>query len=162
MVPPPAPSRPRPAALGLYRRAQPAELGVGGLGPVGLAALHEEIARSQCALGGLVLGGDGGLLRLASGAQRERFLLPALRGELTAALAFTDAREGPRTTAVRRGEMFVVSGVQSFVPGRPQADLLLAVAKVTENPGGKTGTAVFGVRRDAAGVTLASEIRTLA
>ena len=151
----------RSAALGFYRLAQPVELGGGGLGPLALAALHEEIARSQCALGGLVLGGDGGLLRMAAGAQRERFLLPALRGELTAALAFTDAREGPRTTAVRRGEVFAVSGVKSFVTGGPQADLLLTVAKVTENPAGKTGTAVFVVRRDAPGVKLASEIRTL-
>jgi acyl-CoA dehydrogenase len=154
-------ARARSAELGFYRVAQPTELGGGGLGPVGLAALHEEIARSQCALGGLILGSDGGLLRMAAGAQRERFLLPALRGELTAALAFTDAREGPRTTAVRRGEVFVVSGVKSFVTGGPQADLLLAVGKVTDNPAGKTGTAVFVVRRDAPGVKLASEIRTL-
>ena len=96
-------ARARSAELGFYRLAQPVELGGGGLGPLGLVALHEEIARSQCALGGCVLGGDGGLLRLATGAQRERFLLPVLRGELTAALAFTDAREGPRTTAVRTG-----------------------------------------------------------
>jgi alkylation response protein AidB-like acyl-CoA dehydrogenase len=154
-------ARARSAELGFYQLAQPAELGGGGLGPVGLAALHEEIARSQCALGGLVLGGDGGLLRMATGSQRERFLLPVLRGELTAALAFTDAREGPRTTAVRRGDAFVVTGVKSFVTGGPQADLLLTVAKVTDNPGGKTGTAVLVVRSDAPGVALVSEIRTL-
>ena len=154
-------ARARSAELGLYQLAQPAELSGGGLGPVGLAALHEEIARSQCALGSLVLGGDGGLLRMATGSQRERFLLPVLRGELTAALAFTDAREGPRTTAVRRGDAFVVTGVKSFVTGGPQADLLLTVAKVTDNPGGKTGTAVLVVRSDAPGVALVSEIRTL-
>jgi len=154
-------ARARSAELGFYQLAQPAELGGSGLGPVGLAALHEEIARSQCALGGLVLGGDGGLLRMATGSQRDRFLLPVLRGELTAALAFTDAREGPRTTAVRRGDAFVVTGVKSFVTGGPQADLLLTVAKVTDNPGGKTGTAVLVVRSDAPGVALVSEIRTL-
>ena len=154
-------ARARSAELGFYQLAQPAELGGGGLGPVGLAALHEEIARSQSALGGLVLGGDGGLLRMATGSQRERFLLPVLRGELTAALAFTDAREGPRTTAVRRGDAFVVAGVKSFVTGGPQADLLLTVAKVTDNPGGKTGTAVLVVRSDAPGVALVNEIRTL-
>jgi alkylation response protein AidB-like acyl-CoA dehydrogenase len=154
-------ARARSAELGFYQLAQPAELGGGGLGPVGLAALHEEIARSQCALGGLVLGGDGGLLRMATGSQRERFLLPVLRGELTAALAFTDAREGPRTTAVRRGDAFVVTGVKSFVTGGPQADLLLTVAKVIDNPGGKTGTAVLVVRSDAPGVALVNEIRTL-
>ena len=154
-------ARARSAELGFYRLAQPAELGGGGLGPMALTALHEEIARSQCALGGLVLGGDGGLLRMAAGTQRERFLLPVLRGELTSALAFTDAREGPRTTAVRRGDAFVVSGVKSFVTDGPHADLLLTVAKVTDNAGGKTGTAVFVVKREAPGVTIASEIRTL-
>ena len=40
-------------------------------------------------------------------------------------------------------------------------DLLLTVAKVTDNAGGKTGTAVFVVKREAPGVTIASEIRTL-
>ncbi len=153
--------RARSAELGLYRLAQPVDVGGGGLGPLGLVALHEEIARSQCALHDCILGGDGGLLRLATGAQRERFLLPVLRGELTAALAFTDAREGPRTTAVRKGEVFALSGVKSFVTGGPHADLLVTIAKVTDNPGGKTGTAVFVVRRDAPGVRLARDIRTL-
>ena len=154
-------ARARSAELGLYRLAQPLELGGGGLGPLGRVALYEEIARSQCVLHSCILGGDGGLLRLATGSQRERFLLPVLRGELTAALAFTDAREGPRTTATRRGDAFVLSGVKSFVTGGPHADLLVTIAKVTDNPGGKTGTAIFPVRRDAPGVRLARDIRTL-
>jgi len=154
-------ARARSAELGLYRLAQPLELGGGGLGPLGRVALYEEIARSQCVLHDCILGGDGGLLRLATGSQRERFLLPVLRGELTAALAFTDAREGPRTTAMRRGDAFVLSGVKSFVTGGPHADLLVTIAKVTDNPGGQTGTAIFPVRRDAPGVRLVRDIRTL-
>jgi len=154
-------ARARSAELGLYRLAQPLELGGGGLGPLGRVALYEEIARSQCVLHDCILGGDGGLLRLATGSQRERFLLPVLRGELTAALAFTDAREGPRTTAASRGDAFVLSGVKSFVTGGPHADLLVTIAKVTDNPGGQTGTAIFPVRRDAPGVRLARDIRTL-
>ena len=154
-------ARARSAELGLYRLAQPLELGGGGLGPLGRVALYEEIARSQCVLHDCILGGDGGLLRLATGSQRERFLLPVLRGELTAALAFTDAREGPRTTATRRGDAFVLSGVKSFVTGGPHADLLVTIAKVTDNPGGQTGTAIFPVRRDAPGVRLVRDIRTL-
>jgi alkylation response protein AidB-like acyl-CoA dehydrogenase len=154
-------ARSRSAELGLYRLAQPLELGGGGLGPLGRVALYEEIARSQCVLHDCILGGDGGLLRLATGSQRERFLLPVLRGELTAALAFTDAREGPRTTAMRRGDAFVLSGVKSFVTGGPHADLLVTIAKVTDNPGGQTGTAIFPVRRDAPGVRLVRDIRTL-
>jgi alkylation response protein AidB-like acyl-CoA dehydrogenase len=55
----------------------------------------------------------------------------------------------------------VLSGVKSFVTGGPHADLLVTIAKVTDNPGGKTGTAIFPVRRDAPGVRLARDIRTL-
>jgi alkylation response protein AidB-like acyl-CoA dehydrogenase len=154
--------RARSAALGLYRVLQPADLGGGGVGPLGMVALHETVGRAGCVLGHLALGGDGGLLRFTSAAQRERFLWPVLRGEVTAALAFTDAREGPRTTAVSRGATFLVSGVKAFVTGGARADLLLTVAKVTEHPrGGVTGTALFVIPRNTPGVTLRREIRTL-
>jgi len=55
----------------------------------------------------------------------------------------------------------VLSGVKSFVTGGPHADLLVTIAKVTDNPGGQTGTAIFPVRRDAPGVRLVRDIRTL-
>ncbi len=153
--------RGRSAALGLYRVLQPADLGGGGVGPLGMVALHETVGRSGCVLGHLVLGGDGGLLRFTSETQRERFLWPVLRGEVTAALAFTDAREGPRTTAVSRGATFLVSGVKAFVTGGARADLLLTVAKVTEHPRGVTGTALFVIPRGRPGVALRREVRTL-
>jgi alkylation response protein AidB-like acyl-CoA dehydrogenase len=152
--------RRRSAELGLFRLLQAADAGGGGLGPLAAVALHETIGASGAVLGRFALGGDGGLLQLATPDQRERFLLPVLRGELDAVLAFTDAREGPRTTAVRRADAFLVSGVKSFVTGGARADLLLTVARVTENDG-PTGTAIFVVRRDAPGVTLRREKRTL-
>ena len=98
-------------------------------------------ARSRCtrrwpppgaALAGLVVGGSGGLLRHGNAEQRERFLLPVLRGELATSFAFTDAREGPRTTATRDDDRFRVSGVKSFVTDGPAADLLLTVARVVD------------------------------
>lgn len=153
--------RQRSEALGFFRLAQPRELGGGGLGPLGQVALREAIAASGSVLARFVLGGGGGLLRHGTPEQQERFLRPVLRGELAAAFAFTDAREGPRTTAVRHGDVFLVTGVKSFVTGGPHADLLLTVANVTENDGGSTGTAVFVIPRAAPGVTLRRQWRTL-
>jgi len=151
--------RTRAEAAGLFRLAQPVELGGGGLGPLGRLAVHEAIAASGAVLGGLVIGGSGGLLRHGTPAQRERFLLPVLRGELAAAFAFTDAREGPRTTATRAGDGFRLSGIKSFVTDGPAADLLLTVARVADGDGG--GTAVFVVPRAAPGVTLRRTLETL-
>lgn len=146
---------------GFFRLLQPVELGGGGLGPLGAVALREEIAAANSVLGAFVLGGSGGLLRQGSPAQRERYLLPVLRGESSAAFAFTDAREGPRTTATLREGVFVLSGRKAFVSGGPHADLLLTVATVLENAGGPTGSAVFIVPRTAPGVMLRRAFRTL-
>ncbi len=153
--------RQRSRELGLFALFQPRELGGGGLGPLGLAVLHETVGGSGSALARFALGDDGGLLTLGTGEQRERLLAPVLRGDLTAALAFTDAREGPRTTAVRRGDAFLVTGVKAFVTDGPAADLLITVARVTENAGGPMGTALFVIPRVAPGVVLRRELRTL-
>jgi acyl-CoA dehydrogenase len=153
--------RQRSAEAGLYRLAQPAEVGGAGVGVLLQSALTEEIAASGAILGGLVVGGDGGLLKLGTAEQRERFLMPVLRGETEAAFAFTDGRDGPRTTATRRGDRFVLSGVKAFVSGGAGADLLVTVARVSDNDGGPTGTAIFVVPRHAPGVRVRRDQRTL-
>jgi alkylation response protein AidB-like acyl-CoA dehydrogenase len=111
-----------------------------------MTVVRETIAAGGTRLGRELLGSGGGMLRRGTPEQRERFLQPVLRGEQTTAFAFTDAREGPRTTAVRDGDAFVLTGVKSFVTGGPGADLLLVVATVTENGGGPTGTAILMCR----------------
>lgn len=146
---------------GFFRLGLPTAEGGGGLGPLGMAVVREEIAASGSALGAFLLGSGGGMLRQGTEEQRRRFLEPVLRGELTTAFAFTDAREGPRTTARRDGDGFLVNGVKSFVTGGPEADLLLVVANVLESEAGPSGTAIFVVPRTAAGVTLRRELRTL-
>lgn len=153
--------RQRAHVAGLLGLSRAPELGGAGLGPLGMVALHETAAATGSALAPFALGEDPGLLALARGEQRERLLAPVLRGELTAAFAFTDSPEGPRTTAVRRGEGFVVSGVKAFVTGGPDAGLLVTVARVTENAGGPTGSAILVIPRQAPGVALRRELRTL-
>jgi acyl-CoA dehydrogenase len=153
--------RSRAETAGLFRLTQPLELGGGGLGPLGQVALHEALAATGAALAGLVVGGSGGLLRHANAEQRERFLLPVLRGELAASFAFTDAREGPRTTATRADDHFQVNGVKAFVTDGPAADLLLTVARVVDAAGASQGTAVFVIPRAAPGVTLRRTLATL-
>lgn len=149
------------AEQGFFRLGLPLEEGGGGLGPLGLVVVRETIAASGVQLGRAILGAGGGLLRGGTPAQRERYLQPALRGELTTAFAFTDAREGPRTVARRDGDAFLLDGVKSFVTGGPEADLLLVVANVVENGDGPTGAAIFLVRRAAPGVELRRILRTL-
>ncbi|MGH2603063.1 MAG: acyl-CoA dehydrogenase family protein, partial [Dehalococcoidia bacterium] len=88
---------------GFFRLGLPAEEGGGGLGPLGMTVVRETTAASGSRLGRSLLGSGGGMLRNGDDEQRRRYLEPVLQGELTDAFAFTDAREGPRTTARREG-----------------------------------------------------------
>jgi acyl-CoA dehydrogenase len=153
--------RGRSAAAGLYRLLQPAALGGGGLGPLGEVVLRETVAASGAVLGRFVLGDGGGVLAQATGAQRERYLLPVLRGELSAAFAFTDAQEGPRTTAVAGEGGYRVSGIKAYVTDGPSADLLLTVARVVDARGAAVGSGLFVVPRGAPGVSLRRSFRSL-
>src|SRR5690349_6705959 len=74
-------ARTRSDALGFFRLLQPPDLGGGGLGVLGQVALREAVAASGSVLGRFVLGGSGGMLRNGTDDQRERYLMPVLRGE---------------------------------------------------------------------------------
>jgi hypothetical protein len=63
-------------------------------------------------------------------AQKERFLVPMLRGSLAAAEALTEPRGGSdffaaTTTARREGDAFVINGQKRFVVGAEGADVIL-------------------------------------
>ncbi|MEX2274455.1 MAG: acyl-CoA dehydrogenase family protein [Actinomycetota bacterium] len=88
--------------------------------------------------------------------QRERFLLPAIRGERRDAYAITEEGAGSdptmvRTTAVRDGEGWLVNGEKWHVTSGDVADFFLVHAHVDGEPSKAT---VFLVDKNAPGVEL--------
>lgn len=148
----------RSERAGFYRLAAPQSDGGLGAGPREITAAREALALSGNPLASGVLGSGPGIMRLADNdAQREELYLPVLRGERTAAFAFTEAirTDGRRepTQAVRavlpdRSSGFLVSGAKGFVTGGASADWLVVVANVPDE-----GTALLVVDRDAEGVS---------
>ena len=143
---------------GFYQLAVPESEGGLGAGPRALTAAREALALSGNPLASGVLGSGPGIMRLADNdGQREDLYLPVMRGERTAAFAFTEAlrSDGQRepTQAVRAtlddgSAGFEVSGAKGFVTGGADSDWLVVVANVPDE-----GTALLVVDRDAAGVT---------
>lgn len=92
----------RSAELGFYGISLPPELGGQGLSFTELCALKEELTASGAALSHSVLGDMGGPLRVgaivkyATDEQRERYLLPVVRGERACCFS------SPNRTRVRR------------------------------------------------------------
>jgi acyl-CoA dehydrogenase len=122
----------------------PAEYGGGG-DPVAAAVFVEELAR--CGSGGVAagLGAHAGIalppiLAFGTEAQKQRYLVPGLRGERIAALAITEPGAGSdvagiRTHAQRVDGGFVVNGAKTFITGGVRAEILVTAVRTKEmNP----------------------------
>ena len=71
---------------------------------------------------------------------RERYLTPALRGDLVAAFALTEPDAGSdvagiTTRAERRGDRWVLRGTKTWVTNAPVADMLTVAAKTSGERG---------------------------
>ena len=143
---------------GFYQLAVPESDGGLGGGPRTMTAAREALGLSGNPFASRVLGSGPGIMRLADNdAQREELYLPVMRGERTAAFAFTEAlrSDGQRepTQAVRSkledgSNGFKVTGAKGFVTGGASSDWLVVVANVPDE-----GTALLVVDREAEGVT---------
>ena len=78
---------------GFYAANLPEEVGGGGLGHLDFTLLERELGRGSMALNHF-FGRPSGILMGCNEAQRERYLLPAARGEKFDALAMTEPDAG--------------------------------------------------------------------
>jgi acyl-CoA dehydrogenase len=133
----------------------PARYG-GGDDPVADAVFVEELAR--CGSGGLAagIGAHSGIAlppiwRFGTEEQKERYLVPGIRGERIAALAITEPDAGSdvagiRTTARRVAGGYVVNGSKTFITGGVRADVLVTAVKTTP-AGGHRGLSFLIIER---------------
>jgi len=128
--------REKAIAAGLYAANMPAELGGGGLDAVSLVLVERELGRASYALQMLVER-PSNILQACEGEQRERFLLPAIRGERHDCVAMTEPEAGSdvrsmTTTAVRDGDSYVVNGTKHFISHADVADFIILFAATGE------------------------------
>lgn len=123
---------------GLQAINMPAEWGGAGLSIFEQVLVQEELGKLTGALWDVVWR-PANALRACTPAQRERFLLPAIRGERRDAVAVTEADAGSdpqalRTTATRDGDQYVVNGEKWFVTVGDVADFIIVLATVDGAP----------------------------
>jgi acyl-CoA dehydrogenase len=154
--------RQRSGALGYYGMHMPVEVGGGGVNRVGMFFAMREMARHGLGLNMYTLAGPEGpspmLLHLKQ-AQRERFLLPLVRGEITTCFALTEPEAGSdiknlSTKAEKQGDHFVLNGLKTFITNAAHADFAQVFA-VTDpkiyKESGYSGVTAFIVERDRPG-----------
>jgi acyl-CoA dehydrogenase len=119
-------------AAGLYAANMPAELGGGGLDPVSLTLAERELGRASYALQ-ILVARPSNILQACEGEQRERYLLPAIRGERVDCVAMTEPDAGSdvrsmSTTATRAGGDYVINGTKHFISHADVADFVILFA----------------------------------
>src|SRR6202167_2514821 len=129
---------------GLYAANMPAELGGAGLDAVTCVLFEKELGRTSYALQFICVARPSNILLACEGEQRQRYLLPAVRGEKTECLAMTEPGAGSdvrgmKTSAVRSGGDFVINGTKHFISHADQSDfvILFAASGEEDSPRGK-------------------------
>ena len=148
-------------ALGVLGMSVPEEYGGAGLDAVGAAVVIEEIARHDGSLALTVAShnglGTGHLLRFASEELKRRYLPDLAAGRKLAAWALTEPGSGSdaaalRTTAARRGDVWVLNGSKTFITQGTVGDTFVILALTS--PGQRArGITAFLVEKGALGFT---------
>ena len=115
--------------LGFYACNFPQEVGGAGLSHVDFTLVERELGRGSMALTHF-FGRPQNILMACRGDQKERYLLPAVRGERMDALAMTEPGAGSdvrgmKCQAARQGGDWVVNGSKHFISGADHADFFI-------------------------------------
>ncbi len=147
--------------LGFYACNFPQEVGGAGLSHLEFALVERELGRGCMALNHF-FGRPQNILMACEGDQKERYLLPAVRGEKMDALAMTEPGAGSDVrgmscAAERKGGDWVLNGTKHFISGADHADFVIVFVAtgVDDTPRGpKKRIITFLVDRGTPGFTI--------
>jgi acyl-CoA dehydrogenase len=160
----------RMGELGLLGLKYPREYGGRGGDHLDDAVLTLELSR--CGSGGLAagIGAHVGIAtppvaRFGTDDQKQRFLAPAIRGELIAALGITEPGAGSdvagiRTFARRVDGGYLVNGSKTFITNGVRADFVVTAVKTTET-GGHGGLSFLILEREMPGFAVSKKLEKL-
>jgi alkylation response protein AidB-like acyl-CoA dehydrogenase len=147
------------APLGLLGMIFPEEYGGAGMDYVSYILAVEEIARQD---GGVVLTVashtslcSNHIYLFGSEAQKQKYLVPLARGEKLGAWGLTEPGSGSdaaglQTTAVRKGDRFILNGTKNFITQGTVAGLYVVMAN-TDRTRGKQGISAFILEKETPG-----------
>lgn len=145
-------------ALGFYAMNVPQEYGGGGLSTVDTCLVEEQFGHTTDILIRRAFGNVYEVLFKCNEAQRERWLLPCVRGERTCSIAITEPGAGSddaaiKTRAVKDGNGWRLSGGKHFISDGMFSDFFI-VSAVTDPSAGAKGISLFLVDKDSPGFTV--------
>ncbi|MFN8149047.1 MAG: acyl-CoA dehydrogenase family protein [Candidatus Nanopelagicales bacterium] len=132
--------------------------------------LAEELGRADCA--GVPMGiavqaamATPAIARHGSRELKDRFLVPAMRGEMVCSVAVSEPEAGSdvggiRTKAVRDGDHWVIDGRKMWITNGSQADWICLLARTSDEPG-YGGMSLIVVPTDSPGFSVGRLIKKM-
>ncbi len=128
--------------LGLLGICKPVEFGGLGLDYSYNVVVAEELGRAGCGGVPLAIGvqtdmATPALARFGSDELRQRFLAPAIRGEMVAAIAVSEPQAGSDVAAIKtrarsEGDDYIIDGSKMWITNSMQADFFCVLANTSE------------------------------
>lgn len=145
-------------ALGFYAMNIPEEFGGAGLSAVDTCLVEEQFGHTKDILIRRAFGNVYEVLLKCNQAQRERWLLPTVKGERTCSIAISEPGAGSdaaaiKTHAVKEGDGWRLSGGKHFISDGEFSDFFV-VSAVTDPTAGSKGISLFLVDKASPGFTL--------
>jgi acyl-CoA dehydrogenase len=145
--------------LGLDHRGMAVVFEAAGWSPLGPLALNIQ-APDEC--------NTNLLERVASSAQKQKWLAPLVRGEIRTVFSMTEPDGGAgsdpgllKTTARRTGDDYIINGRKWLITGAPGASINIVMARTEDAHGGDLGATMFLVDMDAPGFAINRILNTL-
>ncbi|MEI7490709.1 MAG: acyl-CoA dehydrogenase [Bacteroidota bacterium] len=152
----------RLAELGFLGMNVSPEWGGGGMDTISYAIAIEEIAKCDASVAVILAVHNSlacyGIERFGTKEQKEKYLRPLARGEKIGAFLLSEPEAGSdassqRTTAIDKGDHYVLNGVKNWITSADKGSTYLVIAQT--NPGIKTkGINAFIVERNSPGISL--------
>jgi len=155
--------------LGLFGLTIPEAYGGIGLDLAGKCAIEQELGRSNYGFATIIANHTGistrGIVDLGSEEQKRRYLPRMAAGEAIGCFALTEPQAGSdpaamRTTAVRRGDRWILNGEKIYITNAPIADVFTVMA-VTDRSQGARGISAFIVERGFPGLSVGPNERKM-
>ena len=149
--------------LGLFGMSIPEEYGGIGLSVLGKATVLGELGRSSNGFATLISAHTGigsvGIVRLGSESLKQKYLPEMASGNKIGAFALSEPGAGSdatslSTTAVKRGDKWIINGIKHFITNAPVADIFTVFALTDREKGAKGGITSFVIEKDFPGFTI--------
>ncbi len=146
-------------AMGLLGVIFPQEYGGAGLGYVDYALAIEELSAVDGSIGLTIAAhnslGTNHIFLAGNEAQKRKYIPLLASGEWLAAWALTEPGSGSdasnaRTTAVKKGDRYIINGSKNFITNGHYADVSVIIA-VTDKTQGTHGLSAFAVEKGTKG-----------